>query len=88
MKGAISFKFVRVSLTLTVMKKKTRLLLWTIFCILGLIMNVIAFVDYMKKQSNFRIFMTALWIVIFAVAAYSTFIKYRKELNQDPGRIK
>lgn len=65
------------------MKKKTRLLLWMLFCIVGLIGNVILLTDYVNRQNNFRIFVTGIWIIVFTVAAYSTFIKYRKEIRQN-----
>jgi hypothetical protein len=60
------------------MKKNTRLLLWLIFCLAGLILNIRAFIYYINSQNNFRIFMTALWIVIFGAACIAAILKYRK----------
>jgi hypothetical protein len=67
------------------MKKKTRLLIWTIFLIAGLLINIWAFIYYIGKKDNWRIFMTALWIVIFMIALVSSYIKYGKEFPADNG---
>jgi hypothetical protein len=64
-------------------KRKARLLIWTIFLITGLLLNAWAFIYYIGEKNNWRIYMTALWIVIFTIALVSTLIKYRNELGAD-----
>jgi hypothetical protein len=68
---------------LPAIRRKTRLLIWMIFCIIGLILNTWAFVYYIGEKDNWQIFKTGLWILIFTIAVVSSYIKYKKQLQAE-----
>jgi F0F1-type ATP synthase membrane subunit a len=68
---------------LPTIKRKTRLLVWMIFCFIGLAMNIWGFVYYIRAEDNWRIFRTGIWILLFTIALVSTYIKYKKQLQAE-----
>jgi hypothetical protein len=60
------------------MKPKTKFLLLTIFGLLAIALNIYGLFVYINEGASFRIFLRALWVVLFGIWTVSYFLKYRK----------